>query len=262
MENVPMSATTLLGGVVLLLIVIFAMRSILLRQVDQRTEALREKLEERERAEHALAKAHKELANTVHEQASDLAATQEELIKARTALTAANEKLNTLARVDSLTNIPNRACFDETLDEEIKRTVRDRKPLSALLCEIDCFEEFNTTEGAERGDEILRRVAEGIDDTFRRAGDLVARYSGARFGVVLPATDEAAATRFAEKLRKAVWDLCIPFEKSSVADRISVSVGFVSVQPDRLHEASALMAASEEALTQAQEKGCNRVQVA
>ncbi len=262
MENLPVSTPVLIGGVVALLVVIAGLRTMMLKLVDKQTEALQAKLDERERAEHALAKAHRDLAETVREQTADLAATQEELVRARAALTAANEKLDTLARIDGLTGIPNRACFDETLDEEIKRTVRDRKPLSALLCEIDCFDEFNTTEGAERGDEILKRVAKGIDDTFRRAGDLVARYSGARFGVVLPATDESAASRFAEKLRKAVWDLCIPFEKSPVADRISVSVGFVSVQPDRLHEASAIMAASEEALTQAQEKGCNRVQVA
>ncbi len=182
-----------------------------------------------------------------------------ELDGARRALDLATARYESLARVDSLTGLANKARFDEALDDEIKRMVRERKPLSMLICEVDGLEQYRATVGAGRAEAAQKKIAATIEGTFRRAGDLAARLDDDRIGVILPATDEEAAARFAERLMKSVWDLCIPYGGSDIADRLTVSIGVSTAVPDRLHKPGDIVTAAERSLFTATENGRNRV---
>jgi PleD family two-component response regulator len=101
----------------------------------------------------------------------------------------ANRRLKHLVGVDALTGIANRRHFDRALEREIRRARRNGQPLSLVFLDLDEFKLFNDSYGHTRGDEVLRKVAQTLDETFRRGGDLVARYGGEEFAVVLPGVD-------------------------------------------------------------------------
>lgn len=169
------------------------------------------------------------------------------------------KQVERVARIDSQTGVANDQHFLETLGEEIKRAIRQKKPVSILIGELDFFEQYVEVNGGERAVGVLQTIASSVTDTFRRAGDLVARVGDARFAVVLPEADENTGQRFAERLRKSVYDLCIPFPSSEAADRLTISVGLTTLPPTRLHERHDAVARAVAALQHAQSSGYNRV---
>jgi diguanylate cyclase (GGDEF)-like protein len=118
-------------------------------------------------------------------------------------LTAANERLRELATTDALTGVGNRRAFDERFAEEYARACRHGTPLSLLLFDIDDFKAINDTLGHEVGDQVLRRVAGCLRDGSR-ASDLVYRYEGEMFAMLLPNTMLDQALVAAERLRSEV----------------------------------------------------------
>src|SRR5262245_14260660 len=120
------------------------------------------------------------------------------------ALEEANQKLERLSFLDGLTNIANRRRFDEFLEWEWRRGLRDGTPISVIMTDIDFFKAYNDTYGHEAGDEILKKVAGTLALTLNRPADLAARYGGEEFVVVLPGTDSGGAALLAERLRGAV----------------------------------------------------------
>jgi GGDEF domain-containing protein/integral membrane sensor domain MASE1 len=103
-------------------------------------------------------------------------------------LKAALRRMQVLATEDGLTGVANRRRFDETLEEEWRRAMREHEPLALLMIDVDCFKLYNDTYGHLGGDDCLRRVAQAILPIPNRAGDLVARYGGEEFAVLLPNT--------------------------------------------------------------------------
>ncbi len=190
---------------------------------------------------------------------SELEQTRRQLKAARKRLAVAETNMSKLARVDEVTGVANRRRFDEALSEEIKRMLRSQAELSMMLIEVDQWQDYVAREGLPRGVDSLRRVADTIANTFRRAGDLAGRYGSARFGVILPATGSETAARFAHRVLQNVHDACIPFADSNVTDRISISVGLVVLSPNRLHEATELVEIAEEQLAEAIRAGSNQV---
>ena len=93
-------------------------------------------------------------------------------------LEAANQKLQQLASIDSLTQIPNRRSFDEVLEREWQRLQREQAPLSLILCDMDFFKNYNDTYGHQSGDDCLKEVAKILQQAAQRPGDLAARYGG------------------------------------------------------------------------------------
>ena len=85
-----------------------------------------------------------------------------------------------------------------------------------MFLDLDEFKLFNDSYGHTRGDEVLRKVAQTLDETFRRGGDLVARYGGEEFAVVLPGVDGRRAGLYAERLRRRIWRLAIPYNASQL----------------------------------------------
>ncbi len=166
-----------------------------------------------------------------------------------------------VARVDGLTGVANRQQFDLSLKDEIKRCVRERKEVSLMLVEVDGYFEFQDINGQQKSEYVLQRVARGVSDSFRRAGDMVARVGEAKFAVLLPGTEQKTGEKFAEKLRRAIYAEALPYPASEIADRITVSIGMVSLPPNRLHKSENTIAMAENALRDAQQNGCNRVAI-
>ena len=185
----------------------------------------------------------------------------EDLVEDRTAeLQIANKRLEELSRVDGLTGIANRRRLDEELDREWKRMLREKRPLSVVLCDIDHFKLYNDTYGHQGGDECLIRVANAIRESVNRPGDLTARYGGAEFCLVLPETSGLGALQIAELVRKNVSEMNLEHKSSPVADRVTLSLGVATLIPDLGSQPSVLLEGADRALYQAKGNGRNRVE--
>ena len=172
----------------------------------------------------------------------------------------ANQELTRLSSLDGLTGIPNRRQFDDTLLREWRRSSRQRRPLSILLCDVDFFKQFNDGYGHQVGDECLKAVARTLKDVLRRPADMVARYGGEEFAAVLPDTDIAGALQVAEALRAAVEALGITHRFSRATKVVTISVGAATAVPARQDGSPMpLLKMADEALYAAKENGRNRV---
>ena len=173
---------------------------------------------------------------------------------------SANERLETLSLEDGLTGISNRRHFDFTLSKEYRVAVRNNDSIAILLCDIDHFKQYNDTYGHGAGDECLVRVAQCLNSIPRRPNDIVARYGGEEFAIILPSTDVKGAVVVAENIRQAVWDLNIMHQSSHTADRVTISLGVASIDPERGDLEKEFLKQVDEALYQAKARGRNQVQ--
>lgn len=173
------------------------------------------------------------------------------------ALQLANEQLERLANLDGLTQVANRRRFDEQLEIEWKRLMRECAPLSLILCDIDYFKRYNDLYGHQAGDTCLKQVAKAIEQSLRRSGDFVARYGGEEFVVILPNTSFELASYVAESIHKNVRRLNIRHAQSQVATHITLSLGISSTIPTNDYLASFLISAADRALYKAKKKGRN-----
>jgi diguanylate cyclase (GGDEF)-like protein len=195
-----------------------------------------------------------------------LAMTSAQLEQKTAALEQANEHLasaiETLHRIstqDGLTGVSNRRHFDETLALEWRRAARSRAPLSLLMIDIDYFKAFNDTVGHQHGDDCLRRVAQALHDSLHRAADLVVRYGGEEFAVLLPETGETHARTIAETLRARIESLDMHHPASPIG-HLTISIGVASEVPPRDGaNADELVRRADTALYEAKRRGRNRV---
>lgn len=183
----------------------------------------------------------------------------QELVQQRLALLMTNERLRRLVAIDALTGIANRRHFDRSLEREVRRARREGRPLSLIFLDLDEFKRFNDTYGHPRGDEVLRHVAQTLNETFRRGGDFVARYGGEEFAVVLPDVDARRAALYAERLRRRIWRLAIPYGTSSSADRVTISGGVATITPRMKASAEQLLRSADKALYRAKCLGRNQI---
>ena len=157
------------------------------------------------------------------------------------------------ARIDALTGLSNRRALEEILAAEIARAHRFAHQLAVVVLDLDRFKEINDSFGHTAGDVMLRAVSQLLS-SLARQGDTVARWGGEEFVVVLPETDLAGATRFAERLRRTI-------EAHAVGEmRTSASCGVATMLPeDGVDE---LVGAADRALYQAKANGRNRTESA
>ena len=139
--------------------------------------------------------------------------------------------LNKLARIDGLTEVANRRAFDETLVREWHRCKRAGQPLSLLLVDVDDFKKFNDTYGHASGDMCLRQVASLLSKVFKRASDLVARFGGEEFAVVMPNTDQKDAISLANVALGKMVERSIPHTASTAHDVVTFSGGLITTFP-------------------------------
>ncbi|MFB2982397.1 GGDEF domain-containing protein [Microseira sp. BLCC-F43] len=173
-------------------------------------------------------------------------------------LATANQELQLLAAVDSLTKVANRRKFDEYLHIKWREMAREKAPLSLILCDIDFFKRYNDTYGHQAGDVCLQQVASALSRAAKRPEDLVARYGGEEFAAILPHTDSAGAIHVAEKMRVGVLALEIPHADSAVNQYVTISVGVASAIPHLESSPEELIAAADQALYHAKESGRDR----
>ncbi|HLO48719.1 MAG TPA: diguanylate cyclase [Kamptonema sp.] len=178
-------------------------------------------------------------------------------------LEAANGELHRLASLDGLTGLANRRQFDEYLDSEWQRSLREAAPLSLILCDVDFFKLYNDTYGHQAGDECLKKVALAIEEARQQPWDFAARYGGEEFAVILPHAHEQRALEVAEEIRSRIAALQIPHVSSKVSEFVSVSLGVATNdQKEGISIASTsldtLVATADKALYQAKQQGRDR----
>ncbi len=159
---------------------------------------------------------------------------------------------------DELTGVGNVKRFYSAIELEWKRAARTGSPVSLLLVDLDQFRLYNERSGHASGDDCLRSVARTLAAGVSRAGDLLARFGGEEFVVMLPATAHDAALNVAHRLVRKVRDLSLPHEASGPGI-VTVSVGAATVEPSESNSPAVLVAAAEEALRAAKAEGRNRV---
>ncbi|MCP3653865.1 sensor domain-containing diguanylate cyclase [Herbaspirillum sp.] len=165
-----------------------------------------------------------------------------------------NEKLSLLAVTDKLTGLANRMKLDDALESEITRAHRYRKKLSLVLLDVDHFKEVNDKFGHSAGDAVLVRIAEILRANVR-ATDVVGRWGGEEFLLILPECDVVAASRMAEKLRLIVERHSFVF-----VGKRTCSFGVATYQSGQ--DCTALLCLADSALYRAKNSGRNRVEIA
>ena len=176
-------------------------------------------------------------------------------------LKVANAGLARLATTDGLTDLVNRRGFEQALDTEWRRAIREETPLSLLMIDVDCFKRYNDTYGHIAGDACLRQVAGALAAACRRPADVVARYGGEEFAVILPSTASAGARTLAEAARRAVQLLHMPHAGSD-HQTVTVTVGCATLYPRQALASSILVRCADAALYEGKHLGRNRVEEA
>ncbi len=149
----------------------------------------------------------------------------ERIIAMRNELSRLNANLVELSERDGLTKLYNRRTFDQLAETAWKQASRNNEPLSILIMDIDHFKQFNDSYGHLRGDDCIERVAESIQDSLTRPGDIVARYGGEEFIVLLPNTHEDGAYNISERIRENIENLNIKHHNSLSGSTVTISVG-------------------------------------
>ena len=170
-----------------------------------------------------------------------------------------NLVLQRLMNSDGLTGLSNRRHFDEYLELEWRRAMRDQSQLSLLMIDVDYFKAYNDNFGHLEGDEALRKVATAIREACSRPSDLPARYGGEEFALVLPGTSPGGARLMAEKLRQSVLALKIPHATPDGGESLTVSIGVSTFTPQQGGDSRQLISAADKGLYLAKHNGRNRV---
>jgi diguanylate cyclase (GGDEF)-like protein len=162
-----------------------------------------------------------------------------------------------LARRDALTQLGNRRAFEEALEREWRRAIRNRTPLSLIIFDIDHFKRYNDTYGHREGDKVIAEVARTIAAAMRRPSDIAARYGGEELAVILSDTGEAGAVALAETIRQNVASLAIAHAGNEQAI-VTVSGGVATIIPAVDQNADTLIRLADAALYSAKSNGRNR----
>jgi two-component system chemotaxis family response regulator WspR len=170
-----------------------------------------------------------------------------------------NLVLQRLMNSDGLTGLSNRRHFDEYMELEWRRSLREQSQLSLLMIDVDYFKTYNDTFGHLEGDEALRKVAAAIRDASARPSDLPARYGGEEFALVLPNTSQGGARLVAEKLRMTVQALNIPHISPLEGSSLTISIGLSTITPAAGSNCRELISAADKGLYLAKHNGRNQV---
>ncbi|WP_322522054.1 sensor domain-containing diguanylate cyclase [Guyparkeria halophila] len=174
-------------------------------------------------------------------------------------LLSLQKELEELSLKDGLTGVANRRMFDSILEVEWANAYRHGQPISLVMLDIDYFKQYNDEYGHLAGDDCLKTVARALEQSGVRAGDLLARFGGEEFLLLLPNTDEEAAHAVAERCRQLVLDQRIPHATSSIAPQLSASFGVATVIPTGDMAPVELVETADCHLYRAKNAGRNRV---
>jgi two-component system cell cycle response regulator len=172
-----------------------------------------------------------------------------------------HERIKLLGLLDPLTGIHNRRYFDERLDEEISLSLRQSNPLSCLFIDIDHFKQFNDVYGHHIGDLVLKQVAKLIKIQMRHS-DVLARFGGEEFAVLLSQTDQHTATEIAERIRQQIEAHQITLAGNTLT--VTVSIGCSTLKANKTEGIATqagqqLLMRADEALYRSKQQGRNQV---
>ena len=178
-----------------------------------------------------------------------------EISKLNSQLEEANKQLKIKSETDSLTEVPNRRFYERRLSENIAMAKRNETYLSYLMIDIDDFKRYNDAYGHDAGDTALCNIAQSIENSLQRETDLVARFGGEEFVVLLPETDAESALAIAEKIQADIKALGLEYNHSDT-DTVSVSIGIEVLKGNKLNK-NDLFKHSDIALYAAKDRGKN-----
>lgn len=176
-------------------------------------------------------------------------------------LKLAEKKLIYFARMDDLTGILNRRGFEAEYELEWARAIRHKRVISVLMIDIDDFKLFNDTNGHLEGDLCLKKVATAIEMSLGRTSDVVARFGGEEFVVILPETDLEGGKTMAENIRKNIENLKIKNETEDDVSFITASIGISAIIPTNESNKVDLLDQADKALYIAKKGGKNNSEV-
>jgi len=202
---------------------------------------------------------HTELEQRVERRTLELQHVNQQLEQEIIERTQAQNELQLLCQQDSLTEIANRRHFDSILEFEWNSAIREKRTVSVLMIDIDCFKDYNDNYGHIEGDKCLHQVAKALADNLRRPRDLVARFGGEEFVCLLPETGKEDALLMANKLRAEIEALAIQHLYSVAAPVITISIGVCCMAPhvDEIYQL--ILSRADEAMYQAKKSGRNQV---
>lgn len=169
-----------------------------------------------------------------------------------------NQKLVELANFDSLTKVANRRVFEEYMNKEWQRMLREKAPIALIMCDVDYFKRYNDAYGHLAGDRCLQTIASVIKAKVSGPRDLVARYGGEEFVVILPQTDAQGGFYIAESIRKQLLDLQLVNTGSQISKFVTMSLGVATTIPLTDFSWEKLIKIADESLYQAKDKGRNQ----
>jgi diguanylate cyclase (GGDEF)-like protein/PAS domain S-box-containing protein len=187
----------------------------------------------------------------------ELRAAMDELQASRKQLEVANEELEKLASIDPLTSVMNRRAFFKRAEELFPKAAASGEPMCVILTDIDKFKTFNDTYGHATGDVVLQLVARTLKAGMR-PNDLLCRYGGEEFCILLPETRAAQAKVIAERIRFRIEAQCGPGVRDIPGLKVTSSFGVAALEfgADSLQD---LMERADQALYKAKDLGRNRV---
>jgi diguanylate cyclase (GGDEF)-like protein len=171
-------------------------------------------------------------------------------------LSSANAQLELLSTTDALTGVANRRRFDAALATEWARSLGTALPVSVIMADVDHFKTYNDHLGHPAGDACLVEISRLLAGSLRET-DLLCRYGGEEFAVILPRTDLEVAVNVAERMRRAVEDARLPHTPDGRI--VTVSIGVASSPASATGREDDLVAVADAALYEAKHAGRNRV---
>jgi diguanylate cyclase (GGDEF)-like protein len=168
-------------------------------------------------------------------------------------------RLEQLSSLDSLTGLFNRYYFDENLQKEWRQSRRESDPLTLLFIDVDYLKVYNRHYGHAEGDDCLREMAGILYRTLLRPVDIIARYGGDQFAVILPCTDGAGAELVAKRMMESVVSLQRENVASQVSSFVTISIGGTMMRPSSAMKLQDFIDKAESALAEAKDAGRNRI---
>lgn len=183
-----------------------------------------------------------------------------ERLLAEQKLAQVNVELEALSFFDKLTKISNKRRFDSQLNALWALHLRQQRPLTIIMCELDNLKSFNDSYGSQVGDELLIQMASDFTNITQRGADLVARYSETQFIFLLPETNQAGSMTMAEYIHQVAANLSLVVD-SSPQNQLTTSLGLVSLIPERELPPEFAVELVEQALSDAKKSGGNQTKV-
>lgn len=172
-----------------------------------------------------------------------------------------NEQLQSMAQTDELTGISNKRHFYELYNKNFARAKRNKSLLGIFMIDVDHFKQYNDLYGHLAGDECLNAVAKVLKKTVGRTNDIVARFGGEEFIVVLDAVSASGLAEVCHNFTNALEHAAIKHERSSVSSIVTCSIGAISLIPPRSLESRDLLSQVDQLLYRAKKNGRNRIEL-